>query len=323
MKNDSKLFSQLSSLTTERLNRRTSNIDAMTVPDILLAINREDKKVAAAVALEIPWITRAVDLVVRAFRNGGRLIYVGAGTSGRLGILDASECPPTYGIDPGMVSGFMAGGKSAVFRSKEGAEDRLQEGVKLIRSAKVGKNDVVCGIAASIRTPYVTGALREAKSRGAVTLLVTTNPRSQLQSREFSNIRNVVDVAICPVVGPEAIMGSTRMKAGTAQKLVLNMITTSSMIRLGKVYGNLMVDLKMNSRKLEERAKRVLMIATGVGYADAARILGEAGGHVKTAIVMVKKNCSPVEARRQLKKASGMVRVALSEKAVSDRHRKQ
>jgi len=319
MKSDVTLFSQLSTLTTESRNRRTSRIDTMTVNEILTAINREDRKVAAAIATQLPWIARAVHLVVGSFRRGGRLIYAGAGTSGRLGVLDAAECPPTFGTDPGLVSACMAGGKEAVFRSKEGAEDRMAEGAAAVRKARAGKKDVVCGIAASIRTPYVAGALRQAKERGAATILVTTNPRSRLESAEFSEIRKAVDVAICPVVGPEAVMGSTRMKAGTAQKMVLNMITTASMIRLGKVYGNMMVDLKMNSRKLEERAKRVLMIAAGVSYADAARLLDESGGHVKTAIVMVKKKCSAPAARRLLSKADGMVSRAIGERQILTR----
>ncbi len=311
MKNDKKLFSQLLSLTTEQINLRTRNIDALPTTGILKAINREDKKVAHAVAAEIQWIARAVDLTVKAFRKGGRLIYVGAGTSGRLGILDASECPPTYGTDPAMVQGYIAGGKEAVFRSREGVEDKSAEGARAIRRARAGKNDVVCGSAASIRTPYVAGALREARSRGASTILVTTNPRKRLYAPEFASIRKSVDVAICPVVGPEVVMGSTRMKAGTAQKLVLNMITTASMVRLDKVYGNMMVDLRMNSRKLEERAKRVLILATGVGYEEAAAVLKKAGGHVKTALVMIRAGGTAQEARRRLKKARGMVRTAL------------
>jgi N-acetylmuramic acid 6-phosphate etherase len=317
MTDSRKLFSQLSGLTTEQINPRTKNIDAMTVPEILTAINREDRRVAPAVARELSWISRGVNLIVRSLESGGRLLYVGAGTSGRLGILDASECPPTYGTDPGMIRGFMAGGKSAVFRSREGVEDKAAEGTRVIRSAKVGKKDVVCGIAASIRTPYVAAALREAKARGASTILVTTNPRARLRSPEFAHIRKAVDVAICPVVGPEAIMGSTRMKAGTAQKLVLNMLTTASMVRLGKVYGNMMVDLRMNSRKLEERANRVLMLATGIGYDEAASVLKKAGGHVKTALIMVLLGCTAAAARKRLKSSRGIIRKALKQAPVN------
>jgi N-acetylmuramic acid 6-phosphate etherase len=308
------LFNQLGLLTTERRNERTFGIDSLSVEQILRRINREDRQVARAVHGEIRHIARAVMLVVRAFKHGGRLIYVGAGTSGRLGILDAAECPPTYGTDPLMIHGIIAGGCKAVFRSQEGSEDKSKAGVRDIRRLEVRRSDVVCGIAASVRTPYVTGALVEAKRRGAKTILVTTNPRRILRSAEFSAIRKSVDVLICADVGPEVIMGSTRMKAGTAQKMILNMITTTAMIRLGKVYENMMVDLKMNSRKLEERAKRVLMIAAGIDYNTAAHFLRAADGHVKTALVMAKANVAASEARARLRKADGFVRAAINEK---------
>jgi len=297
------LFEQLKELTTEQRNPASMSIDAESVEGILRIMNEEDKKVARAVEKEIPYIAQAVEIVVDAFKKGGRLIYVGAGTSGRLGILDAVECPPTYGTDPEMVQGLIAGGRRAMFRSVEGAEDREEDGAHDIDLKKVGPKDVVCGLAASRRTPYVVGAVKRARRLGARTLYVTTNPRSEF------NID--VDVAICPVVGPEVIMGSTRMKSGTAEKLVLNMITTASMIRLGKVYENMMVDLQMTNRKLVERSKRVLMTITGCGYDEAERVLKEAGGHVKTALVMVKAGIGVEEARRRLEKSGGFVRGAI------------
>jgi len=297
------LFEQLKELTTEQRNPASMSIDAESVEGILRIMNEEDKKVARAVEKEIPYIAQAVEIVVDAFKKGGRLIYVGAGTSGRLGILDAVECPPTYGTDPEMVQGLIAGGRRAMFRSVEGAEDREEDGAHDIDLKKVGPKDVVCGLAASRRTPYVIGAVKRARRLGARTLYVTTNPRSEF------NID--VDVAICPVVGPEVIMGSTRMKSGTAEKLVLNMITTASMIRLGKVYENMMVDLQMTNRKLVERSKRVLMTITGCGYDEAERVLKDAGGHVKTALVMVKAGIGVEEARRRLEKSGGFVRGAI------------
>ncbi len=307
----SSIFQQLQSLTTEQRNRKTRSIDSASITQALRLINAEDAKVASAVGKEISAIAEAVRFAVGSFREGGRLIYVGAGTSGRLGILDASECPPTFGSDPSMVQGLIAGGSKAVFESQDGSEDRGQDGVHDIVRKRVSHRDTVCGIAASMRTPYVLGALKEAKRRGAKVVLVTTNPRSKLAHKSFSKLRKSVDVAICPVVGPEAIMGSTRMKSGTAQKLVLNMITTTAMIQMGKVYENMMVDLKMNSRKLEERARKVLMIATGVTYAEAARALIIAGGNVKTAIVMIERRVSAQVARKKIQAAGGLVRRAI------------
>ena len=310
-----KLFNQLRQLTTEERNRKSSRIDVLPVQDVLKVINREDRKVAVAVAKEIQHITRAVGLVVKSFHAGGRLIYVGAGTSGRLGVLDAAECPPTFGTDPLMVQGVIAGGKNSVFNSREGVEDKEKQGASDMRRLKISKHDVVCGIAASMRTPYVVGALREAKKRKASTIFVTTNPRSKLSEPQFSELKKLIDVAICPVVGPEVIMGSTRMKSGTAQKMVLNMITTAAMVRMGRVYENMMVDLKMNSRKLEERAKRVIMIATDVDYETASNALRKAKSHVKTAIVMIKCDVSASQARARLQRAKGFVRYAISKKA--------
>lgn len=305
------LFNQLGFLITEQENIASRSIDALDVKKILHIINAEDQKVARVVKNEIPYIARAVAIVVRSLKLGGRLLYVGAGTSGRLGILDAAECPPTFGSKPNMIQGLIAGGKKSVFRSQEGAEDRAGDGIDAIRKSKIGVNDVVCGIAASMRTPFVVAALSEAKRKGAQTIFVTTNSRNLFKKKEFRHISSVVDVAICAVVGPEVITGSTRMKAGTAQKLVLNMLTTASMIQIGKVYKNMMVDLKLNSKKLEERAKRILMATTDVDYPTATDYLLRANGHVKTALVMIKKDVSASEARRCLTMADGHVRKAL------------
>lgn len=306
------LFEQLKRLSTEQRNPASADIDARSIPEILAIINSEDHKVAAAVQTEIPFIAEAVQLVVDALKGGGRLIYVGAGTSGRLGVLDAAECPPTFGTDPGKILGMIAGGDKAMFRSQEGAEDKESNGAKEIDRKKVNNKDVVCGIAASLRTPYVMGAVKRAKARGAKTLYVTTNSRNKLYSQEFSELSKFIDVAICPEVGPEVIMGSTRMKSGTAQKLVLNMITTAAMIRLGKVYENLMIDLQLTNEKLKERAKRIIMTITGKSYDEAAIALKKADGHVKTALVMIKAGVDKKEAAKQLKEADGFVRKAIS-----------
>ncbi|MDQ7054937.1 MAG: N-acetylmuramic acid 6-phosphate etherase [candidate division KSB1 bacterium] len=297
------VFEELKSLVTEASNPNTAEIDTKSTREILQLINAEDAKVPEAVRKEIPYIAQAVDLLVERFKAGGRLFYIGAGTSGRLGVLDASECPPTYGTDPEMVQGIIAGGYEALVRSQEGAEDVYENGARDLQTRGFTSNDVACGIAASRRTPYVVGAIDYARSIGAKTLYVTCNPRSEM------NIP--VDVAICPVVGPEVVMGSTRMKAGTATKLVLNMLTTASMIRLGKVYGNMMIDLQMTSKKLEERSKRTVMMVTGLPYEEAERYLEQAGGHVKTALVMILAGVSAKEARARLEKADGFVRKAI------------
>jgi N-acetylmuramic acid 6-phosphate etherase len=277
-------------------------------------MSREDQKVAPSVHKELPYISKAVELVIRALKRDGRLLYAGAGTSGRLGVLDAAECPPTFGTHPEQIQGMIAGGERAMFRAQEGAEDKEENGARDIDERNVTDKDVVCGIAASLRTPYVIGAVKRAKERGAKTLYVTTNPRSRVYSSEFAELAKAIDVAICPEVGPEVIMGSTRMKSGTAQKLVLNMITTTVMIRLGKVYENMMIDLQMTNLKLKERAKRVVMTITGVSYEEAAEYLEKAGGHVKTALVMIKAGVSRVEAQKRLEKADGFVRAAIEGK---------
>ena len=296
---------------TEQRNSISMNIDAQSVEDILQIINNEDKKIAQAIEEQIEHIAKAVNLVILAFRNNGRLIYVGAGTSGRIGVLDAVECPPTYGTNPKMVQGIIAGGDKAMFYSQEGAEDKEENGARDIDKKKVGMNDVVCGIAASLRTPYVIGAVKRAKQRGARTIYVTTNPRTKFDLPEFKDLISSIDVTICPEVGPEIIMGSTRMKSGTAQKLVLNMITTTAMIRLGKVYENMMIDLQMTNLKLRERAKRIVMTITGVSYDEAVNYLTKADFHVKSALVMIKANVSLNEAKVRLKRANGFVRDAI------------
>jgi N-acetylmuramic acid 6-phosphate etherase len=298
------LFHEISNLTTEQRNPNSMDIDAKGTEDILRIINDEDKLVALAVEKEIPYIRAAVEVVVSALKNGGRLLYFGAGTSGRLGVVDASECPPTFGVPFGMIDGFIAGGREAMFRAQEGAEDHEENGAKDVLAANVTSKDVVCGIAASRRTPYVIGAVKKAKEIGAQTLYVTTNPREKFDIKE-------VDIAICPYVGPEVIMGSTRMKSGTAQKLVLNMLTTAAMVRMGKVYENMMIDLQMTNKKLVERSKRIVMTITGATYDEASDYLTRAGGHVKTALVMIKANVDKEEATKRLVLADGFVRAAI------------
>lgn len=292
------------------------DIDARSTREILTIINDEDKKIALAVEAQIPFITKAVDLVVASFKKGGRLIYIGAGTSGRLGVLDAAECPPTFGVSPDMVQGLIAGGERAMFKAQEGAEDKEENGANDIDARGVNGNDVVCGIAASLRTPYVVGGVKRAKERGAKTLYVTTNPRTRLDSPEFADLKRAIDAAICAEVGPEIVMGSTRMKSGTAQKLILNMITTAAMIRMGKVYENMMIDLQMTNLKLRERAKRVVMTITGVEYDRAVEYLEKADGHVKTALVMIEAGVGREEARTRLERAQGFVRAAIEGKEV-------
>lgn len=299
-----KIFDEICKLTTEQRNPRSMNIDKLPTIEILKIINEEDKLVPLAVEKEIPYIAEAVEIVVNAIKNGGRLLYFGAGTSGRLGVVDASECPPTFGTPYGLIEGYIAGGKEAMFRAQEGAEDYEENGANDVLNAKVNHKDVVCGIAASRRTPYVVGAIKKAKELGAKTLFITTNPREQFNIKE-------VDVAICPYVGPEVIMGSTRMKSGTAQKLVLNMITTTVMVRLGKTYENMMIDLQMTNKKLIERAKRIVIMITGVSYEEATKYLELANYHVKSALVMIKAKVDFAEAQKLLEQADGFVRKAI------------
>lgn len=304
MQNSKKIFDEISELTTEQRNPHSIHIDKLPTLEILKIINEEDKLVPLSVEKEIPYIEQAVEIVVNALKNGGRLLYFGAGTSGRLGVVDASECPPTFGTPYGMIDGFIAGGKEAMFRAQEEAEDFEENGANDVIKANVNEKDVVCGIAASRRTPYVVGAIKKAKELGAKTLFVTTNPREHFNIKE-------VDVAICPYVGPEVIMGSTRMKSGTAQKLVLNMITTTAMVRMGKTYENMMIDLQMTNQKLVERAKRIVMLITGVSYEEAQAYLNKSNFHVKTSIVMIKAGVDFQEAKSLLEQADGFVRKAI------------
>jgi len=301
------LFSEISALSTEQRNPKSMNIDSFSTADILKLINEEDKTVPDAVEKELPYIEQAVELIVKSLKEGGRLLYFGSGTSGRMGVIDAAECPPTFGTPFEMIQGFIAGGKEAMFRAQEGAEDLEENGIRDVLKIKVSKKDVVCGIAASKRTPYVLGSVKKAKEIGATTLFITSNPRDKFDIKE-------VDVAICPYVGPEVIMGSTRMKSGTAQKLVLNMLTTASMIRMGKVYENMMIDLQMTNKKLRERSKRIVMTITGVSYEEAEKYLKQSDGHVKTALVMIIAKLSFEEARRRLDKVDGFVRRAIENK---------
>ncbi len=311
MPKNKKLFDQLTLLTTEQRNSLLHNLDSLSTEELLRVINNEDTTVPIVVRNELKYIARAVELIVKAIKSGGRLIYVGAGTSGRLGVLDAAEIPPTYGTNPQLVQAIIAGGTKAVFHSQEGSEDNEEDAVTALKKIGLNKKDIVCGIAASFRTPFVASALKYAKSTGCKTIIITTNSRGILRRKDFFDLRKNIDVAICPEVGPEVIMGSTRMKSGTAQKLVLNMMTTATMIQLGKVYGNMMVDLKMNSRKLEERAKRVLMMVTGIDYNTAAKYLKQADRHIKTAIVMIVKDVDKNQAQKLLIKAKGFVRYAI------------
>ncbi len=291
---------------TEQRNPRSSGIDRMSSLEIVRLINGEDRTVAEAVGREAEPIARAVELAVAAFRAGGRLIYVGAGTSGRLGVLDAAEMPPTFGTDPEIVQGVIAGGLEALVRAQEGAEDRAQDGSRAIDERDVGPRDFVIGIATSGTTPYVHAALARARTRGARTgFLLCTPPADAL--------RKAHDVVIAPLTGPEVITGSTRMKAGTATKMVLNSITTAAMVRLGKVDGNLMVDLQVTCAKLQDRGERILMTTLGLGRDGARELLDRAGGHVKTGLVMHRLGVDAEAAREALARAGGVAGAAEAE----------
>ncbi|MFN5112558.1 MAG: N-acetylmuramic acid 6-phosphate etherase [Ignavibacteria bacterium] len=300
------LFKEISNLTTEQRNQRSSDIDLMSTIEILQLINSEDAMVANAVKDELLYIAQAVDIITEQFKVGGRMFYVGAGTSGRLGIVDASECPPTFGTDPEMVQGIIAGGEKAIFKAQEGAEDSPEHGAQALIENNVNHKDVICGIAASGRTPFVRGALDKAISMGCHTILVTTNSREQLHELGVN-----AEIVIAPQVGPEVIAGSTRMKSGTAQKMILNMLTTASMIRLGKSYGNIMVDLQLTNAKLRERAKRIIMEIADVEYEKASAVLEAANGHVKTALVMLLADVDAQTATEKLLDADGFIKNAL------------
>lgn len=304
-KSNRTLFKQLSTLLTEQRNPDTSTIDLASSFEIVKAINKEDKKVAERVEEKLPVIAGAVEMIASKIREGGRMLYYGAGTSGRLGVLDAAECPPTFGTDPELVQGFIAGGKEAMYVAQEGAEDSEEEGRAEADKHSITDRDVIVGLAASGRTPYVHGIIKEAKERGAITVFITTVSADQVE------LTDEVDYMIDVPVGPEVVMGSTRMKSGTAQKMVLNMLSTGAMIRLGKIYENVMVDLQLTNKKLEERAKRIVMMLTDSSYEQAESVLNQADGHVKTAIVMILTNLSKEEAQKKLKQNDGFVRAAL------------
>lgn len=285
---------------TEQRNPQSAEIDLLSPEEIVSLINSEDALVAAAVGLETEAIARTVEIVVDVFRKGGRLVYVGAGTSGRLGVLDAAEMPPTFGTRPDQVQGVIAGGPEALVRSQEGAEDHPADGAAAIEEMDVGSSDFVLGIATSGSTPYVHGALERARTRGARTgFLLCTPPAPELLETH--------DVVIAPLVGAEVITGSTRMKAGTATKLVLNAITTGAMVQMGKVYGNLMVDLQVTCDKLQDRGERILVTLLGIDRESAEQLLARAGGHVKTALVIGKLGLDPPEARARLAEAGDHV----------------
>lgn len=280
-------------------------LDAMSTADAVALMNQQDRRAVDAVAAEQASIARAVDLIVAGLSAGGRLLYVGAGTSGRLGVLDASECPPTFRSDPHQVQGIIAGGESAMFRAKEGAEDSADDGAAQMDAKEVGTNDIVCGIAAGGTTPFVHGALRRAIERKAATIFLSC---VQPVPHEPA-----VDVVIRPLVGPEVVTGSTRLKAGTATKLVLNTLTTVAMVRLGKVYENLMVDLRATNQKLVDRATRIVVMLTGLRRADAEELLHRAEGHVKVAVVMHRRSVGVEDAKRLLVAANGSLRRAIDE----------
>jgi len=289
----------LENLTTEIRNKRTSNLDQLSVDEFLNIMNEEDQKVALAVREQIPMISKVVQLVVEAFKNGGRLIYTGAGTSGRIGLLDAVECPPTFGTNPSEVIGLIAGGERAFIKAVEGAEDSEELGKEDLLRISLTKNDIVIGIAASGRTPYVIGALKYANEIGAKTVAVACNKGSKIGEVALQKIE--VDN------GPEVLTGSTRLKAGTSQKLICNMISTASMIGIGKVYKNLMVDLQLTNSKLVDRAKRIIVEATSCDYETASNYLLKANNQTKVAIVMILTGMNYDEAMISLNKASGFI----------------
>lgn len=296
----------LGKLTTESRNQNTLNIDNVSTIEMVKMINDEDKKVAEAVERELPQIAEAIDGIVERIDKGGRLIYMGAGTSGRLGILDASECPPTYGVSEELVQGVIAGGQEAIFRAKEGAEDSRELAIEDLKGRKLTENDTVVGLAASGRTPYVIAGLEYANEIGALTVSVTCNADS--------DVSKAAKISISPVVGAEVVTGSTRLKSGTAQKLVLNMLSTGSMIKLGKVYGNLMVDVKSTNEKLVERAKKIVSEATGVTINEAAEVLEKTELDVKLAIFMILSDLDINESRKKLEENKGYIAKALENK---------
>lgn len=293
----------LDTLISESRNPATMELDKLSTLEMLTCFNDEDRKVPEAIRLVLPAIVQAVDLAAESLKQGGRLIYLGAGTSGRLGVLDASECPPTFGVPHGRVIGLIAGGPGALLKAVEGAEDDIALGVRDLQDLKLTATDMVVGLAASGRTPYVIGALRYARQLGCPTAAISCNPDSPIAQE--------AQVAISPVVGPEALTGSTRMKSGTAQKLVLNMLSTGAMVKLGKVYQNLMVDVKATNVKLIDRACRIVVEATGASRAEAENALSQTEFEVKPAILMILKGVSAEQARQDLQQHNGYLRAAL------------
>ncbi|NVP01088.1 N-acetylmuramic acid 6-phosphate etherase [Photobacterium damselae subsp. damselae] len=293
----------LSQLVTESRNQASHAIDTLSTLDMVTVINQEDQKVALAVEKTLPEVALAVDAIADAFMVGGRLIYMGAGTSGRLGILDASECPPTYGSNPNQVVGLIAGGHKAILKAVENAEDNQELAEQDLQNLGLTENDVVVGIAASGRTPYVIGGMKYAHSIGAQVVAISCNPQSEMTK--------IADIAITPVVGAEVVTGSSRMKAGTAQKLVLNMLTTGAMIRTGKVFGNLMVDVEATNAKLIQRQTNIVMQATDCDAAQAEEALSACDRHCKTAILMILAGLDAEQAKKQLANHNGFIRSAL------------
>ncbi len=297
------LLQTLSTLITEQRNPNSMNVDCLSALEIVQLMNEEDKQVPLAIEKCLPQIAQAVERIVAAFQQGGRLVYIGAGTSGRLGVLDASECPPTFGVSPEMVKGIIAGGERALRHPIEGAEDSKTQAVVDLQTIHFSSQDVLVGIAASGRTPYVIGALEYAKSLGSVTVSIASNPNSAMA--------NIVDIAIDTVVGPEVLTGSSRLKSGTAQKLVLNMLTTASMILMGKCYQNLMVDVQASNEKLKARAIRIVMQATDCDKALAEETLKQADQNAKLAIMMILSGLDRAQAEALLEKHHGKLQLAL------------
>jgi N-acetylmuramic acid 6-phosphate etherase len=297
--------SKWQSLPTEQINPSTLAIDKLDPADIVEGMLNEDRKMLAAVQREKERIAVGVEIITQSLRKGGRIVFVGAGTSGRLGVLESAEMPPTFGTSPDLVHAIMAGGQSAVLRAREGVEDNYEEGARQINRIRPTKKDVVIGVSASGMTQFVRGALTRARRAGSKIIFVTCDPRTELQT--------FVDLTIAPAVGPEVIAGSTRLKAGTATKIVLNMLTTASMIRIGKTYGNLMVDVQMGSEKLKDRARRIVSIVTGISYEDADKLLRKAHWNVKAAIVMQKTGLSYVHSLSRLRRAHDFVKDAIGE----------
>lgn len=295
---------ELDKIATEQRNPRTMHIDELSTLEMVTLINSEDHKVAQAVQEVLPQIAEAVDLIAQRLSDGGRLVYVGCGTSGRLGILDASECPPTYNVSPELVQGLIAGGFPAIFKAVEGAEDSRELGAQDLKKINFCDKDVLCGLAASGRTPYVLGAMAYAKELGAKVIAVTCCRGSQID--------RAADIGIAPQPGPEVVTGSTRMKSGTAQKMVLNMLSTGAMIRMGKVYGNLMVDVQPSNEKLVRRCQRIVMEATGADEAQAVRALEATKYHCKTAIVMILCGVDAQTAGEMLERAGGRIAQAVA-----------